>query len=497
MAQRGAILFICDAPSSLDFGIDCMSYETGPKFRGVSLIPPGLHFVYYSTGLGSRQGFFFFCEHNELIVRSWDTANEEITAANVLSEDTFNELSFSIQQGHLNHQLGPYPFAQHNTWVNLTSKISMSVLQRTECTPGNIIIPGSAEDMESTPGSSATMTALKPYFPGLGRIARFSDIKSVETMLTESLNKISERTRELTSLNMDKSRILKELVTTYFDQNWNDLLGETQLAFLLFLLLFSHPALVYWKSVVHLISCSENAMKCESNFTRVFLKCLHSQLNFSPTDFFDIELSRDNFLRPTLSALFSSLSGNDVPVPLPEYIRRLFKFVTKKFNLYDRNSCEISNQGDDSYNLVDDEMPNIVSADDAQVSEDKEDKNWSINNTSLNSDNISDRNTPTQLTLQDGFSLIKSFSSETSGDNSSAAQHHPDAKTTVMEMSRTEIEKSLFSWRYPLLYQELCASSFKEDLIMTAVRILDDVQINDECRNEAVLFLENECTKMK
>ena len=83
---RGAVLYICDAPPNLDFGIDCMNYETGPNFRGLSMIPPGLHFVYFSTGLGSRQGFSIQCEENDFIVRSWDTQNEEISADNVLSE---------------------------------------------------------------------------------------------------------------------------------------------------------------------------------------------------------------------------------------------------------------------------------------------------------------------------------------------------------------------------------------------------------------------------
>ena len=45
-----AILIITDAPPSIEFGIDCTTYQTGPKFSGVNSIPPGLHFIYYSTG---------------------------------------------------------------------------------------------------------------------------------------------------------------------------------------------------------------------------------------------------------------------------------------------------------------------------------------------------------------------------------------------------------------------------------------------------------------
>lgn len=61
--EKGAILLFLDAPQNLEFGIDCYSWTTGPKFKGLKLIPPGMHFVYYSAlnryGEGAaRTGFF-------------------------------------------------------------------------------------------------------------------------------------------------------------------------------------------------------------------------------------------------------------------------------------------------------------------------------------------------------------------------------------------------------------------------------------------------------
>jgi A1 cistron-splicing factor AAR2 len=52
--SHDAILVISDAPKSMEFGVDCMSYETGNKFCGMSMIPPGLHFYYHGTGMGAR-----------------------------------------------------------------------------------------------------------------------------------------------------------------------------------------------------------------------------------------------------------------------------------------------------------------------------------------------------------------------------------------------------------------------------------------------------------
>lgn len=53
MSQTCTII-ITDPPTGLEIGIDCMHYETGPKFRGFQQVPEGLHFIYHSTGMGAR-----------------------------------------------------------------------------------------------------------------------------------------------------------------------------------------------------------------------------------------------------------------------------------------------------------------------------------------------------------------------------------------------------------------------------------------------------------
>jgi hypothetical protein len=45
--DKGAILLFLEAPENLEFGIDFNAWTTGPLFKGVKLIPPGLHFVFY------------------------------------------------------------------------------------------------------------------------------------------------------------------------------------------------------------------------------------------------------------------------------------------------------------------------------------------------------------------------------------------------------------------------------------------------------------------
>lgn len=45
--EEGATLFFLDVPIGTEFGIDFNSWNTGEKFKGVKMIPPGIHFVYY------------------------------------------------------------------------------------------------------------------------------------------------------------------------------------------------------------------------------------------------------------------------------------------------------------------------------------------------------------------------------------------------------------------------------------------------------------------
>ena len=52
--NEGGFLVVTQLPPGSEFGIDLYSWNTGEKFLGVKMIPPGLHFVYYSTaGQGS------------------------------------------------------------------------------------------------------------------------------------------------------------------------------------------------------------------------------------------------------------------------------------------------------------------------------------------------------------------------------------------------------------------------------------------------------------
>lgn len=78
---------LLDVPTGTEFGIDYNSWNVGPMFKGVKMIPPGLHFVFYSaTGADGKQsaprtGFFFEAKPQQVIVKRWNPDTEDLDDA--------------------------------------------------------------------------------------------------------------------------------------------------------------------------------------------------------------------------------------------------------------------------------------------------------------------------------------------------------------------------------------------------------------------------------
>jgi A1 cistron-splicing factor AAR2 len=470
MSDNLGIIVIPDAPSGLDFGVDLMSYETGEKFKGVSMVPLGLHLVYHSSGMAPRQGFFIFIQKNDIIVRPWDSVNEEIGVTNTLSKESEKNLIESIYRGDLNNNLGPYPYAQHHTWLLLSNFITMDVLQRANVPPGVLIYPGDADDVstkyEKLQKLSNTIT---PYFPDTARVARYANILQAETLLCDKICDDNDRIKNISQLRLDASPTLMSLYESYYNNNWDNVLGELQLSFLLFMLIHSSNSLDHWKGLIYKICISEKLLLSNASFTTSFIKLFYSQLNHCPDDFFDNELSKDNFLRPSIKSLLTILTPvivASISNELQENRNRFLRFIQKKFGLYsdDSSSSPISSQFartdmspsdiDILYNLVDEDMPVILSED--EVNE--------------------------QMMRSSG------------DDNDGAVAMSTDATFLNPEDKETNI----FSWRYPNLYAESTKYEGKEDLLMTAVRIMDNIDIySNSTVIEAKMFIEYEASIAK
>lgn len=125
--ENGAILIILNVPVGTEFGIDMKSWNTGEKFRGVKMIPPGIHYVFFSavaenTGdTAPRTGFFHYFKKGEVLAKKWDKFNECISQ-DAVPEAEIVGLKDNLQA--LDGFLGPYPYGIHEKWLNLTTHIN-------------------------------------------------------------------------------------------------------------------------------------------------------------------------------------------------------------------------------------------------------------------------------------------------------------------------------------------------------------------------------------
>ena len=79
----GATLIVFDVPEGTEFGIDYFSWNAGPRFKGVKMIPPGLHFIYYSAvnrggQTAPRTGMFLYSKRQDILVLKWDATAEDV-----------------------------------------------------------------------------------------------------------------------------------------------------------------------------------------------------------------------------------------------------------------------------------------------------------------------------------------------------------------------------------------------------------------------------------
>jgi A1 cistron-splicing factor AAR2 len=431
---------------------------------GIHTIPSGIHFIYHGTGMGARQGFFWRAERGDIAVTSWDPSNEEISVKPQLSDEALLNLRAAVHRGELNFNLGPYPLAQLGTWINISNLISDSVLQRADIPCGTVVYPGDASDARV---GIPHLDAVQPYFPGLARVARLSPIDEREKRFREDLpRQPGVSPQDVTKHSMDKSLFLETLVVDFFRGSYEELLGELQLSFLLFMLLFSEPGLEHWKRLVHILCNCEDLLIKKPQVYAAFFRILYEQLNFSPEDFFHTELSYKNFLRPAMSSLFQILNSPRVPEVLLEHRKRLLNFMRKKFDLFDSNIPDESSQyvsspftdhrsaghvflSDEMYNLVAEDMPVILDSSEAVPSGGKE---------NCENEHVSENRSDVSF-----------------GATADASNHTPAHSELIL----TNPELSKYSWRYPALYTAMLSSGggeLLEDMTMTAVRLIEEAR---------------------
>ncbi|KAJ1918046.1 hypothetical protein IWQ60_007608 [Tieghemiomyces parasiticus] len=218
--EKGGILLFLDAPADLDFGIDTTMWRTGPRFKGVKLIPPGVHFIYY---------------------KQWNPEEEDLYPADHINAEQQERYRLGIRE--FDPMLGAYPLdtpVPYQTWRKLSGYVTTDLLAR--ILPGGRVVssvdggPYDEAAVQDGTGIPFTRIDLKRSFP--------SDAHG------------PQRTR----YSQDKSWLLRHLMTTVWHNDYRQPLGEMQLGFICLLMGQMYAGFEQWKSVVHLLCQSEEAI---------------------------------------------------------------------------------------------------------------------------------------------------------------------------------------------------------------------------------------------
>ncbi|KAJ2226935.1 hypothetical protein IWW45_007242 [Coemansia sp. RSA 485] len=351
--ENGAFLVILDAPRGLDFGIDLDTWEIGPLFKGLKMIPPGIHYVHYSSVNSDKQ----------VVVRQWCAETEQLYPSDHVPSEQVDRIRQGIRD--LDKGLGAYPLdsphSSYQRWQRLTSYITPQMIDR--------LLPPSGEF------SSATGSVYEDQELQKAQKALHRNSDNQQTSPSTSLVDSSDRFNFVHSnikhsfprdaapdvvmkYSKDKSWLLKSLLSTQWHENPALLLGEIQLSFVVIFVGQNFSGLEHWKFLLHLTLYCREALEDHHLAETLFaplLDLLCVQLSECPSEFAASVLEQDNFIAAVLDALVLNVyecPDQQVKTRLEKQIGSLRNLLREKFSWslpFGKQLQEIEDEEDGEY----------------------------------------------------------------------------------------------------------------------------------------------------
>ncbi|KAJ8016061.1 hypothetical protein DPEC_G00003230 [Dallia pectoralis] len=358
--EEGATLVLLGVPAGTELGIDYKSWQVGPRFRGVKMIPPGLHFLHYSSsnaaGCGSetgpRTGLFLTLKPREILLANWDPKEEDMDFSASQNQEEVARVRAGLHD--LDPFLGPYPYEVLRKWVSLTDKVSHELASRLQPLSGRVcafsdVIPEvqltHTKDRveQNLPRNDTECQSMKE---GLDKLPKMKPREGTELRFSSIPKKTyppGSTPAQITQCSMDLSYALDILLEQNHQQQPLDVLGELQFAFVCFLIGNVYEGFEHWKRLLALLCRSEEAMRRRKDLYLGLIAVLYHQLGEIPPDFFVDIVSQDNFLTSTLQDFFQFASGPEVDGTLRKRAEKFKAHLTKKFHWdfeADPDDCE-------------------------------------------------------------------------------------------------------------------------------------------------------------
>ncbi|VVC44710.1 AAR2, N-terminal,AAR2, C-terminal,A1 cistron-splicing factor, AAR2 [Cinara cedri] len=335
---NGATAFFLDVPSGMEFGIDMMSWATGDKFKGIKMIPPGIHFMYYSAtdkygNTAPRCGFFHSFKKGECLIKKWDKDNE------ILVDDIPKAelIQYKTNVLHYDNCLGPYPYEEQAKWNGLSSLLTENLIDK--LSPETKLIQSA---MELFPTSTRENTKKRRKW---GPIRSETDVgyEHLPKLVPKEENKIryteppeyhyppGASLSEITKYSLDTSYILHQMIEKHDCKI--DLLAELQFSYICFLLGLSYESFERWKKLFQLFCMSKDAVEEDQNYFAKFFVAIRFQLETIPEDFLVDIVENNNVIYNGLKELFRTLEISDFSLEdnLKDGTIQIKRYLLQKF----------------------------------------------------------------------------------------------------------------------------------------------------------------------
>jgi len=384
--EVGANLFMLDVPMNTEIGVDMNSWNTGPNFKGIKMIPPGVHFVYWSAvskegQTAPRSGFFHNFRTKEVLVKKYNLEQE--TFEDVHDEETIHRLQSNLK--NLDRNLGAYPYDSWKKWVSLSNKISIETIQRLEPTSGvihsvtelipqthrtsnkdsdiqegmssmdtgdqtvkQVLLPEEANKPQCSNPSASKKRSLNEDERENQKLPKMECNPNAKIRFTEIPPRFPEGSTpsDITKHSMDSSYQLEQYLSIfkrlYGDAVSNSMsdrsqldeaLGELQYSFICFLVGQNYDAFEKWKQLLRMFCTSDEALAGHTLLYMTLISDLHFQIREVPEDFFVDIVSSNNFLVTLLTTLFSLARDNiSIDPKLKARIEKFKKSLSLKFD---------------------------------------------------------------------------------------------------------------------------------------------------------------------
>jgi len=532
------VIALLDLPPGTSATVDGSTHTIRrDDFVGISSVPPtGFHFVAVSSAgdissssqIGSSSdgrsvnntdsiprpsalhttGFVLLMDPEEespyitkeengswIVARRYDAHTEEISSTPINNVTSTNLLKTASNGGIDPRRIVPYErfiTGQQpvEKWNEMTGYISQTLLNRRGIVSGSKIIPGAFEEEDGDDAYTSSVKTRKgidgssicyppiPCIQGSSASFPMHISRASHAGTKRYLSNLSPSDR--TALFMDAepgSKILDIVLKENYEGRWEELVGDIQLSFLLFLHLGCLSSFEHWRDCISMLSfASFTAVLAHMELYACVIRTITKQLSWIEQDFFEeVEYSGGNFFIPALNR-FIMLCGECGDEVLLNTARELGRVAQSRFGVkLAPAGCkeavkEPSSDDDEKVLVMEVDMIDgsaiDVSAAPSAVSE-------CISDTKIpnyESDEAEDD--------EDGPMIVS--------EEDVKASLARSAGVTMRETNLSEEDK-IDRQSYPLIF---AAMTPQEDILMTCARVLDEATDVSLVR-EAAAYLED------